>query len=153
MFETGGEMAFVREAQKGLNDVASYWIGGYTDSVPDHPFPYSAYYTTGWGNNTILIIYCFCCTSIWIQQSLDMYRACTVRPKLKECSRILCTVKSKLNESSGILCTMRYKLNKLEHRGRTRGKGCACMVPGEEGAVEAGSSMLISQWTEWLTDR
>ena len=47
MFETEGEMAFVREAQKGLNDVASYWIGGYTDSVPDHPFSYSAYYTTG----------------------------------------------------------------------------------------------------------
>ena len=66
MFETEEEMAFVREAQKGLNDSASYWIGGYTDSVPDSPFPYSAYYTTGSGTTLFSSHILSCCTSIQI---------------------------------------------------------------------------------------
>ena len=51
--ETEGEMAFIREAHKGLSDVNSYWISGYTDWHPDQPVPYSKYYTTGSGNCSI----------------------------------------------------------------------------------------------------
>ena len=53
MFETEGERAFIREAQKEFRDLSKYWIGGFTDQ-PSGAFNYSNYYTYASGIQYIL---------------------------------------------------------------------------------------------------
>ena len=50
MLDTEGELAFIREAQKGFNDTKSYWLGGFTDQ-PSGTLEYSDYSTSGSGKN------------------------------------------------------------------------------------------------------
>ena len=52
MIDTKGELAFIGEAQKGFNNIRSYWIGGFTDQ-PSGTLEYSDYYTSGSGKNII----------------------------------------------------------------------------------------------------
>ena len=44
------EQNFIREAQKGLNDIRSYWIGGSTDIKKGDIFTSSGYSTTESGD-------------------------------------------------------------------------------------------------------
>ena len=37
------ELDFIRQAQRGLSDAKSYWIGGSTNAEPYEYFDYSAY--------------------------------------------------------------------------------------------------------------
>ena len=65
MIETEGELAFIREAQKGFTDLSDYWIGGFTDQ-PRGAINYSTYYTIGTGNH---IQFCF-----WIYDTIVILR-------------------------------------------------------------------------------
>ena len=50
--DTEGELNFIREGNRGLTDIRSYWIGGYSDFDSGSIIGYSNYYTSDSGNDT-----------------------------------------------------------------------------------------------------
>ena len=59
ILETEREISFVVQAQKGFNNIRSYWIGGFTDIDPGNIIQhYSDYFTSRSGHHTKSYLFC-----------------------------------------------------------------------------------------------
>ena len=47
ILESEEEMAFIRQGHRGLSDIRSFYIGGFSDSNPGTIIDYSEYYNGG----------------------------------------------------------------------------------------------------------